>query len=263
MLRHSVKIVYDAHEIYPAMVAGKIPHILYTLVRWVDKIFIRVADCVIIPSEERKIFYTYARRLIVVPNTPKFTEIREEPKEGEFSIFYGGELSRENGILIMIKAIIGIPHVKLTLAGDGPLRRVIERICKKNNNLKYLGLINQKDVLKNLARADVTFVFYEPTNINNMYPASNKLFEAMMVGVPVIANRETSLSKIIEKYKCGILVPYGDVQILKNELIKLKRNPLLRKTLGENGKKAFKENFAWDLIEKRFINCYQEMLYRN
>jgi glycosyltransferase involved in cell wall biosynthesis len=265
MLKRNVKVVYDAHEIYPEMIINKIPYILYILLRWIDKIFMRVADCVIVPSEERKKFYAHAKYVIVVPNVPKFVEIYRdrELKKRDFFIFYGGGLSEDNGILLMISAVMQLPGIKLILAGDGPLRDVIQMLCKKSDKILYLGRLPQQKVLENLAHADVTFVLYSPTNLNNIYSAPNKLFEAMMIGVPVIVNKESVHSRIVHKYKCGIAVPYGDLRALKRAILKLKNDVALREKLGENGKVAFKENFAWNLIEKKFINCYQEMLCRN
>jgi glycosyltransferase involved in cell wall biosynthesis len=265
MLRRNVKVVYDAHEIYPEMVVGEVPYILYALLRLIDKIFIRVADCVIVPSEERKKFYVCAKRVIVVPNVPKFVEIYRdrEFKKREFLIFYGGALSESCGILLMIRAVMRIPGIKLMLAGDGPLKNTIQKLCKKSDKILYLGVVPQQKVLENLAYADATFVLYSPKNLNNIYSAPTKLFEAMMMGVPVIVNEESLHSRIVHKYKCGIAVPYGDLRALKHAILKLKNDVTLREKLGKNGKVAFKENFAWDLIKKRFINCYQEMLCRN
>ena len=260
LLTRNTKIVYDAHEYYPAMVVDQIPSVLFALLVWVDKVFMRIADCVIIPCEERKKLYTSAKDLIVVPNTPKLVDVPMRAKQKEFSVFYGGGLSKENGILVIVNAMMGIQYAKLILAGDGPLRHVIERISKKKDNIKYLGLVSQREVLENLAYADATFVFYEPTNINKVYSASNKLFEAMMVGVPVIVNEETKPSKMVKEYDCGVVVPYGDIQTLRREIIRLESDPSLRKRLGRNGKKVFREKFAWDLVEPDFVNEYKLLL---
>ena len=260
VLTQNTKMAYDAHEYYPAMVVDQIPKVLHALLVWVDKVFMRIADCVIIPCEERKRFYAGAKNLIVVPNTPKLVDVPMRAKQKEFSVFYGGGLSKENGILVMVNAMIGIQYAKLILAGDGPLRHVIERISEKKDNIKYLGFISQREVLENLACADATFVFYEPTNINKVYSASNKLFEAMMVGVPVVVNEETKPSKMVKEYDCGVVVPYGDIQALRREIIRLESDPSLRKRLGRNGKKVFREKFAWDLVELDFVNEYKLLL---
>lgn len=251
------KVVYDAHEYYPSMVLEQIPYISLS---WIDRALVRIADCVIIPSEDRRKFYTDSKNIILVPNTPKLVDVRRKIVGGNFMVFYGGMLSEENGILIAIKAMAGLKDTKLILAGDGPLRCIIKNISKNNNNIEYLGFISQKEVLENLAQSDATFVFYEPTNLNRRYAASNKLFEAMMVGTPVIINKETVSSKLVESHDCGIIVPYGDVQKLRSEIIRLKRDPLLKKRLGQNGKNIFREKYAWDLLEIDFVNKYKLLL---
>jgi len=262
LFKHNVKIIYDAHEIYPEMVKAEIPYVLYVLLRWIDKVFTRIADCVIVPSEERKKFYSGAKRVIVVPNVPKFVDIstNREYKKRNFVIFYGGALSESSGILYMIRAVLHIPDVQLILAGEGRLKNTIQKISKKSNKILYLGVIPHQKYLENLASADATFVFYSPTNLNNIYSASNKFFEAMMMGVPIIVNEESIHSRIVKKYNCGLVVPYGDICYLENAILKLKNDAALREKLGKNGRRAFKENFLWDLYEKKLIKCYQELL---
>ncbi|MCC6019434.1 MAG: glycosyltransferase family 4 protein [Candidatus Verstraetearchaeota archaeon] len=262
LFKHNVKIIYDAHEIYPEMVKAEIPYALYVLLRWIDKVFTRIADCVIVPSEERKKFYSGAKRVIVVPNVSKFVDIptNREDKKRDFIIFYGGGLSESTGILLMIRAVLHIPGVKLVLAGDGPLKNAIQKISKKSDKILYLGVIPYQKLLENLASADATFVFYSPTNLNNIYSASNKFFDAMMMGVPIIVNEESIHSRIVKKYNCGLVVPYGNIRSLENAILKLKNDATLRERFGKNGRRAFKENFEWDLYEKELIKCYQELL---
>ena len=255
-LRRKTQLVYDAHEYYAAMVADQTPSFICRLLRWVDSIFARTVDQVIIPCEARKRLYPEAKAIFIVPNTPKSAEISAMHGKKKFSVFYAGNLAKENGILVAAQAVQCLPNTELVLAGEGPLSSIL----KNMNNIRYLGFINRRQVLENLACADTTFVFYEPTNINNICSASNKLFEAMMIGVPVIINEETTQSKIVTDYKCGVVVRYGDIAALRRELVKLKNDPSLRKTLGLNGKKAFRENFAWEIVERNLINAYKSLL---
>jgi glycosyltransferase involved in cell wall biosynthesis len=259
-LRRDVNLIYDAHEYYPAMVANQAPHLFRILLGWIDKVFAKTVDYVIIPCEERRRLYTEAKKIIVVPNTPKLVNVPTTAKWKGFSIFYGGKLSENNGILVMVEAVQGIQNAKLVLAGDGPLKDIVKIVSKANSNIRYLGFISHQEVLRNLASADASFIFYEPTNINNICSASNKLFEAMMIGVPVIVNKEISQSKIVRDCDCGVMVPYGDIGALRREIVRLQSSLLLRRRLGQNGKKAFRERFAWDLAETEFIREYEESI---
>ena len=61
ILIHKTKLVYDCFEYYPGMVQNFLGSSLVKLIKAVDKFFTQSADCVIIPSEERKNLYRKAR----------------------------------------------------------------------------------------------------------------------------------------------------------------------------------------------------------
>ena len=66
-----------------------------------------------------------------------------------------------------------------------------------------------------------------------------------MCGKPIIMNSEVAASEIVLEEKCGIVVPYGDVDAIKEAINKLKNDPNLRKELGENGRKAYEKRYSW------------------
>jgi glycosyltransferase involved in cell wall biosynthesis len=96
---------------------------------------------------------------------------------------------------------------------------------------------------------------YEPSNINNVYAASNKIFEAMLAGVPVITNRETVMSEIVKKENCGPVVPYYDDAALEQAIMKLKMDERFRRRLANNGKIASKK-YCWESSKPRFLAKY-------
>jgi glycosyltransferase involved in cell wall biosynthesis len=87
----------------------------------------------------------------------------------------------------------------------------------------------------------------------------NKLFEAMMCGVPVITN---VAQEIVNETECGIIVEYDNMEQIREAIITLRDNPELRKRLGANGRKAFLEKYNWNLMEQRLYNVYDSLLNR-
>ena len=114
------KLVNDAHEYYPASVRNYVPLIIYKLISLIDQFFIGDADCVIIPNNERKIFYQRAKKIMVVLNTLEYTEIPKKKRNDIFTLFYAGGLSNESGLNFVIKAVKRINEIKFILAGWGP-----------------------------------------------------------------------------------------------------------------------------------------------
>ena len=83
----------------------------------------------------------------------------------------------------------------------------------------------------------MTFALYDPKVPNHKYASPNKLFEAMMCEKPILTNYGTIMAQIVEKENCGVLADYESIKDIRNAIIKLKNDPGLRKSLGENGLK--------------------------
>ena len=80
-----------------------------------------------------------------------------------------------------------------------------------------------------------------------------------MAGKPIIMNKDILASKIVENEKCGLLVDYGNVNDIKNALLKLINDPRLCEKLGNNGRKAYENKYSWKIMEKRLLNEYNQI----
>jgi glycosyltransferase involved in cell wall biosynthesis len=85
----------------------------------------------------------------------------------------------------------------------------------------------------------------------------NKLFEAMMCGVPIITNVAT---EIVNETQCGITVDYNDIEQIKEAIANLRDDPELRKRLGDNGRKAFLQKYNWAAMEQKLFKIYDSLL---
>ena len=81
----------------------------------------------------------------------------------------------------------------------------------------------------------------------------------MMLGKPIIVNEGTSATDKVREENCGLVVPYGDIDALRDAVLKLKNNPQLRKELGENGRRAYETKYSWNIMEKRLLDLYKSL----
>nr|MCS5660860.1 hypothetical protein [Dehalococcoidia bacterium] len=58
-----------------------------------------------------------------------------------------------------------------------------------------------------------------------------------------------------ERYQCGMV---SDDWI--DTLTELSNDKVLRLKMGENGFKAFKMNYSWELQEKKLLDIYENLL---
>ncbi len=78
-----------------------------------------------------------------------------KPREQLGSIFYGGRLAPEKNVTAILEAARQLPHLNFTIAGDGPLRRVIEAEAATLPNLDYLGLLQRTTMVNQIDAHDL------------------------------------------------------------------------------------------------------------
>ena len=245
-----VKWVYDVHDLYESFVRNKK---VSSLIRRLDSVIMSRADIVItVNPEMTKILLERVRpkmTVVLLNTTNPFDVIQEKAKT--FTIFYGGVLSKGRFIkeIVDISSTLG---VSVRIAGTGTLKDEIQ-----SSSAVYLGHLSHKRALEELSRAHITVILYDPGVLNNRIASPNKLFEAMWVGTPVLVVKGTLPEKLAEKFV--IPVEYSKESV-KRALEYLRDNPKILRRKGHLGRKIFLKNYTWDVMEKRLIKLYSEVL---
>jgi len=167
--------------------------------------------------------------------------VGEEARPPE--VLYAGRLSAEKGILDLLAAADN--GMKLTIAGDGPLR---ERVPDA------LGFVTHDQLGPLYERAAVVAV-----------PSHREGFgvvcaEAMAHGRPVVAGAVGGLLDLVVHEETGLLVPPRDVQALREALHRLLADEKLRARLGANARRRAEETLSWDRVTDRTLAAYEEAL---
>lgn len=80
-------------------------------------------------------------------------------------------------------------------------------------------------------------------------PGGRVVLEAMAQGVPVIATPHGFAAELVEDWRTGFLVDFGDHQSLVARMAHFVRQPLLRNVLGADARRAALRSLAcWDFI---------------
>jgi glycosyltransferase involved in cell wall biosynthesis len=270
MLRFGrIKLIYDMHD-HPIVFLEKFPK-AHFLVKVVFAMAKHYADHVVVVNDG---FVEYLskmgfqrEKMTVIMNVPSKSEygnfnVANRNRE-KFTIFYYGDIGVRRGVHKLIEAVKGLEHVKLLLAGKGDLVPIVKNLEKKYNNIKHLGWISTSDIDHLVKKADLIpslSSLYMPDNINHILASPEKLFTAMVHGVPVLVPEGSYQTKIVRKYECGIVVDMNDTAKVREVISKLASSPNLCRKLGENAIKAVNELFNWQIMEKRLIMTYNSLM---
>ena len=82
----------------------------------------------------------------------------------------------------------------------------------------------------------------------------------MAMGLPVVLAKCAYYEKILGKYSCGVCVDTENVDEFASAISRLLDNPEEARRMGENGRRAVKEEFNWDMEEKKLLALYEEIL---
>lgn len=198
---------------------------------------------------------------------------------GGFTIMTIG-LYGEKGHLDTLRVFKRLPISKGTFISvghtrpdEGNYRTFNEAAFSVNTRRKFLNKRvvmvdgNEREDIRDLLKMSDVFVF-----LSNIECSPLVLFESAAAGVPFLATTAGNSSEIAEWTGAGIIVkshPAANGRVVadrKDALLKLSRlahSPKLRRTLGQKGKKIWREKYTWDRLSKEYIALYEEVLRKN
>ena len=187
------------------------------------------------------------KRVAVIPNGVDSEKFRPPDEKGPTSnrVLFVGRLIDNKGPMIMMRAFSDVatelPDVSLTMVGDGPLRRPLERLSAAlgvSDRVTFLGMRSDVDEL--MRGCDL---LVRPSLVEGM-PLT--VLEAMASGLPVIASDVAGVGEAVVDGSTGLLVRPGSVDDLSEALLRLMRDPELRVEMGERARRRAVDEFTWE-----------------
>ena len=128
------------------------------------------------------------------------------------------------------------------------------------HKVNFIGMIKNKSLKGFYKKAQIGIVVIDyKKNLGGKRGtyATNKIYEYMGEGLPIICSDYDLWMELIDKYNCGIYVTPGDIIKIKNAIQYLFENPQKAYKMGQNGKKAIKNVFNWKSEEKKLIKIFK------
>jgi glycosyltransferase involved in cell wall biosynthesis len=139
---------------------------------------------------------------------------------------------------------------RLLLAGDGPLRQLVEQSSAKDHRIRYCGYLSFAGVLKLYEEASVLVCMRMTRKLRTSYLFPSKVMEYLASGVPVIS---TCTSHLEEEYKDYVYLLHNeDAESLASLLRRLANTDPDERLEKARKAKLFMSNYkSWDAQGRR------------
>jgi len=190
-------------------------------------------------------------KLVHIPNFIKVKNFKPDYEPGDYILFVG-RLSKEKGVLTLLKAVKGL-DIELKIVGDGPIREEYEKYIRNERitNVTFEGYKSGEE-LKSLYKNSAFVVF--PSEWYEVFGLI--AVEASAYGKPVIGSNIGAIPEIIINEKTGLLFETGDYNELREKIKNLLSNPSLITKMGKDARKRAEEEYNAELHYKRLMEVY-------
>jgi len=213
-------------------------------------------DCFISPSKFlREVFIKYyglsPEKIIYLPVFLDCTNIQcSDTDEGYF--LFAGRMSREKGIMTLLKALNKGSKVPLILAGRGPKEEEFKEYAYKHHlNTRFLGFQdfqNLQNLIKNCRAVILPSEWHENS--------PNIVLEAYAYGKPVIGSYIGGIPELVSENETGLTFQAGNADDLNEKIEYLHARPDIAKVMGKNAKVFLEKELNPEKHYQRLMEIY-------
>ncbi len=194
-------------------------------------------------------------KLIIKPNFLNSTNKTIQPISEKNNVIFASRISKEKGILSLIKAFEKI-YINLDILGDGPLFNKIKK--KKFNNIKIHGNLPRDEVNKFISNSK--FLVF-PSEWYESFPMT--ILEAFREGTLVLASNIGSIKSIIKDRFNGILFEPGNTSDLIDKVKWILNNQKECDQIALNANNEFNKKYSSQVNYKQLIDIYKKAIKDN
>jgi len=268
LARKKKELIYDSHEVqtsrtgYTSGFHGRLEKFL---IRFIDKM---------INENHTRAAYTkelYGVYPAVVHNYPFVSKPEELSQvdlhemlgisEEEPILLYQGGVQIGRGLDKIIEAVPLFKRGVVVLIGDGRIKdELMELVAQMGleERVKFVPKVPVSELIRYTPNGYLGFQVLNNVCFNHYSASSNKLFEYMMSGVPVIACSFPEIQKVVEGEGVGVCVDSHNPESIARGVNYLLDHPEVREEMRLNCFAA-RERYNWDVEKLALLRIYEEV----
>lgn len=143
------------------------------------------------------------------------------------------------------------PHIRIILAGDGPLLPELQKQYGKVERLHFTGTISRDDVYGLLRRSDI---LVHPSTHHEGFPTV--LLEAAAAHTALIASPAGGTKELIQSPQLGWIIDPQSSGELQSAIEKLAEDAQQRKALASGVYTQVKTHFSQEIVAQKFAKAF-------
>ena len=246
-------------------------HLMYYYGKPILKRFFNMLDGRIAVSEPALRFVSrhFPAKYIIIPNGidlahfgPHVPPI-EDLCDGKLNILFVGRLEKRKGFSYLLRAFLRakqeMSNLRLVVVGpyNAKAQHHYENFVLSHNlsDVHFVGYVSKEELARYYRSCDI---FCAPSTGGESFGII--LLEGMASGKPIIASDIDGYRCVVANGREGLLVRPKDDEELADALLRLLRNPDLRREMGRQGF-ITAEQYSWEKVAGRVLAYYQAVLH--
>ncbi|HEX6816153.1 MAG TPA: glycosyltransferase family 4 protein [Gemmatimonadaceae bacterium] len=176
----------------------------------------------------------------------------------EVLVLFAGVLSRRKGVSDLVAAwrrIANISRARLLIIGkpvEEDQARLVAELTAADARVTHLAGVPYEEMPDYFVAGDV---FFFPSHLEGY---GIVVGEAMASGMPVVTTRAKGIRGVIAEGETALAGDVGDVNAHADHLRRVIQDEMLRRRLGEAGRRRIATRFAWDGIIDRLMLALEQ-----
>jgi len=197
-----------------------------------------------------------AGKVVVMPNgvdTSLFDPAKHDPIrlfEG-FTVGYAGSLTPQQNVDLVLEAAHELANedisIHLVVVGDGPMRETWETLATAmglSSRVRFVGQVRPEAVPGYIQGFDVGYLGHKVSD-GPIFYSPLKLYEYMVMAVPVVASRLPDTQRVVKDGETGFLFQARSKEQLKHALRRAYDQRAGLPEMGQQARQRVMDNESW------------------
>ncbi len=205
-------------------------------------------------------------KVVYVPNGTRVARFARDssgdrPAHRPLQAIYFGSMGSKNGLDLILRAMRILDEsepglLECTLVGDGPERPRLEQMVRewRLEAVRFDGPVPRAQIPSIAAQADLLVLVEREV----LYGSSNKLFDYMASGKPIVASVFAKHNNLVHEAECGLAAAPDNAEDLAQKLLSAARMPEAeRQAMGNRGRAYVREHFDYSVLARRLAELLE------